>query len=551
MRLRKRAGSEDLAKKGAKPAKAIKIGFGWQITLWLLLAVGVAAGAMLSGWTVLGRPHLAPAGNQLPTEVFLDLLKISLTVVAGVGGIVALVVAYRKQRLGEAQHQREELASKREDQKLYSERFSKVSELLGSERSAARLAAVYALGSLADDWEAGRQTCIDVLCAYLRMPHKPLNAPPIDKILENQNRPFARDAWRLSLLDDSALNPAEEHQVRSTIIRVIVEHLNPDSDVPWFGHRFNFRGAVLDSPQFFDTHFQNCYVDFTEAFLYGEIEFSGSRFTDSEVHFSSTIIGGTCAFEVCDFRNSKISFVADIVDGGGLKFYWSKMTNTEINLVGLELTNGAFSFIEIEMQDSNLDIGRAEIENSSVALSRSHLKDSKIAFHNASFTDSTMFLSGVRIGNNSRVFFTRHIHEEVSGPTLTDTKLYLNDVGIATGGFLGFQGQHFLRTPLTWELLEMSDSELVVTESVLESSPIAFEDSELADRSRLVIDVCSSDTNPVNLSGLSQPQNGEEALVVVRPGEISDVGRSSWTQPRTSQYADVDPDLRPHIKSWI
>ena len=26
---------------------------------------------------------------------------------------------------------------------------------------------------LADDWEENRQTCVDVLCAYLRMPYAP------------------------------------------------------------------------------------------------------------------------------------------------------------------------------------------------------------------------------------------------------------------------------------------------------------------------------------------------------------------------------------------
>lgn len=33
--------------------------------------------------------------------------------------------------------------------------------------------AVYALARLADDWEEQRQVCIDVLCAYLRMPYQP------------------------------------------------------------------------------------------------------------------------------------------------------------------------------------------------------------------------------------------------------------------------------------------------------------------------------------------------------------------------------------------
>jgi hypothetical protein len=280
------------AKKKVAPAKIIRTGFGVQIALWLALGLTLAAGSIYLGWTVLGRPHIAAHEPQLPTDVFLDLLRISLTIVAGVGGIVALVVAYRKQRLGEAQHQREDSAARREDQKMYSERFSKASELLGSERSAMRLAGVYAMASLADDWKVGRQTCIDVLCAYLRMPHKPLNDPPLDKLAARHPRPFERQNWRSAILSDTSLKPSEEHQVRSTIVRVIVEHLQLDRDAPWFGHNFNLSGTVLDSPDFVDAHFEDCFLDFGDSLLYGKIDFTGSKFINTEVSFSSTIIAG-------------------------------------------------------------------------------------------------------------------------------------------------------------------------------------------------------------------------------------------------------------------
>jgi hypothetical protein len=39
----------------------------------------------------------------LTADTRLNVIKIALSVVAGVGGVVALVVAYRKQRIGEAQ----------------------------------------------------------------------------------------------------------------------------------------------------------------------------------------------------------------------------------------------------------------------------------------------------------------------------------------------------------------------------------------------------------------------------------------------------------------
>ena len=54
------------------------------------------------------------------------------------------------------------------------ERFDTVAEQLGSDKPpAVRLAGVHAMAGLADDWQDNRQTCIDVLCAYLRMPYEP------------------------------------------------------------------------------------------------------------------------------------------------------------------------------------------------------------------------------------------------------------------------------------------------------------------------------------------------------------------------------------------
>ena len=52
---------------------------------------------------------------------------------------------------------------------------------------AIRLAGVYAMAGLAGDWEENRQTCVDVLCAYLRIPYEP---DPGQDALEPQRLAF-------------------------------------------------------------------------------------------------------------------------------------------------------------------------------------------------------------------------------------------------------------------------------------------------------------------------------------------------------------------------
>jgi hypothetical protein len=61
----------------------------------VLIGLSVFAVAALSLWLALGLPA-APS-----PDTRLNVIKIALSVVAGVGGVVALVVAYRKQRIGE------------------------------------------------------------------------------------------------------------------------------------------------------------------------------------------------------------------------------------------------------------------------------------------------------------------------------------------------------------------------------------------------------------------------------------------------------------------
>src|SRR5690606_24918371 len=75
---------------------------------------------------------------------------------------------------------------------------------------------VYAMASLADDWEQGRQMCIDVLRAYLRMPYTPPAEP-------NSNGSGDGDAEADGVDEQTQRARLEERQVRHTIIRIITQ----------------------------------------------------------------------------------------------------------------------------------------------------------------------------------------------------------------------------------------------------------------------------------------------------------------------------------------
>jgi hypothetical protein len=74
-----------------------------------------------------------------------------------VGAAFALVIGYRRARV-------EEAGAHRDDRRLFSTRYQDAADLIGHDQAAVRLAGIYAMARLADDWVEQRQQCIDVLC---------------------------------------------------------------------------------------------------------------------------------------------------------------------------------------------------------------------------------------------------------------------------------------------------------------------------------------------------------------------------------------------------
>src|SRR5499427_8991394 len=166
------------------------------------------------------------------------------------------------------------------------ERFDTVAERLDTDKPpAVRLAAVYAMAGLADDWPEHRQMCVEVLCAYLRMPYEPEpgDDAPVKKRLAFQ----------------------ASREVRHTVIRVITAHLNGTAPVSWCGLNFDFAGAVFDGGDFGGAKFSGGTVNFVGAefsggtvgfgyagFSGGIINFSGAKFSGAAVGFFGSTFAG-------------------------------------------------------------------------------------------------------------------------------------------------------------------------------------------------------------------------------------------------------------------
>lgn len=238
---------------------------GRALTLTFVAAVLVASGIFYGLVYLLDFQEIDTTA-KLNAKTLFDLVKLSFGVVAGAGALVALVVAYRRQRVDEA-------GAHREATRLHTERFSQAVDKLGSDSPAVRLGGVHALAGLADDApdDSLRQTCIDVLCAYLRLR-------------------YSSDPGEGSAHLEEHHHYLALREVRHTILRLIGDHYRRPKGThrSWQGCDLDLTGVTID-----------CDMDFRHAtFSGGRVSFHGATFSGGEVSFyGATFSGGAVNFD--------------------------------------------------------------------------------------------------------------------------------------------------------------------------------------------------------------------------------------------------------------
>lgn len=138
--------------------------------------------------------------------------------------------------------------------------YTKASDQLGAEKAAVRLAGLYALERLGQDYEVQRQTVVFVLCAYLRMPY---------------TRPEEPSTNANSDEFDSYRERLQEQEVRATAQRILHRHLIPVTDNWWDVTTINLAGAELTLVDFSSTDLRK--ANFDRANL------AGANFTDANL----------------------------------------------------------------------------------------------------------------------------------------------------------------------------------------------------------------------------------------------------------------------------
>ncbi len=281
------------------------------------------------------------------------------------------------------------------------ERFDTVAGQLGSDKPpAVRLAAVYAMAGLADDWQDHRQMCVDVLCAYLRMPYEP--GPGDDAPVEK------RLAFQAS------------REVRHTVIRVITAHLNGTAPVSWCGLNFDFADAVFDGGDFSGAKLSGGTVNFTGAefsggtvnfagaeFSGGTVNFAGARFSGARVNFflakfsgamvnfaGAKISGGTVNFGYAGFSGGPVNFSGAKFSGAEVRFSRSTFTGESPEFTGAGTSGGTVFFHAAEFSGGTVSFSRAEFSSETVDFTGAEFSGGTVDFTGAEFPGGTVGFAG-------------------------------------------------------------------------------------------------------------------------------------------------------------
>jgi uncharacterized protein YjbI with pentapeptide repeats len=221
----------------------------------------------------------------------------------------------------------------RERTKLFNERFKVAAELLAGDQVGLRIAGVSAMASLADDWEAQRQMCVDTLI----------------------------DTFKLA---------KDDPEVANKIFRALRSRLSLRwGAVSWSSLDFDFSGLEFHG------------ADFSELRFGGTVIFDGAEFSGEQTSFERTTFdalrchGTTFTDTVVNFRNA-------VFDGSLTEFVGCEFVRTKIDLRGSELRSRRlhfsrceFTHSELNAQEMHLDTAAVRIEHSALAHSTLDLTD--------------------------------------------------------------------------------------------------------------------------------------------------------------------------------
>ncbi|WP_196250551.1 pentapeptide repeat-containing protein [Rhodococcoides fascians] len=266
-----------------------------KIALVTCFAVGFVGGFLLPGntWNWYLRQDITPGHG---------------TIIGGLFVVIAAAIAYTGTHLTRTSTERIAIA-KNDLDKTNAEnahnltdiqelrrRFVTTTAQFADPSPEVRLAGVYALEALTNDWidrenHTDAQTCINYLCGYLTRPYTPPTKDP-------HLRQTVVTPDIATTVQRTYIHPHDDLNVRQAITRTIAKHLQPGDQHSWSTYDYDLTGAYFDN------------ADFTRCVFRGTIEFTNAHFDGAQTLFANTEFHGTkTSFQRARFYGYQASFV--------------------------------------------------------------------------------------------------------------------------------------------------------------------------------------------------------------------------------------------------
>ena len=253
----------------------------------------------------------------------LDVVKVSLTTIGGIGGTGYLVIKYRERASAER-------AERDAEQNRAEQRLLSGVQQLGSGSPQVRIAGVYSLADVADTYRGEyRQRVVSILCGYLRTQRGEWRT-----IVNEQDGPEQSSEEKVYVSHDGA--------VESTVLEVLVRHLRKRREKT--KHREAVTQLVEDDQLWCD-----CTIDLHDAVLTEIADFRGATFTNDADFRGATFTNnahfqGATFNRVANFQGATFTNAADFWDAtfnGYADFRGATFTNGVADFRGATFTNAA------------------------------------------------------------------------------------------------------------------------------------------------------------------------------------------------------------------
>lgn len=318
-----------------------------QWPLWLLALFGLLASVLtlvlLSAafaWLQLGTIFVKDLETRPDQDLLFGILRNAVTAGAALGVGMTLVLSYRRQKtleenqtttanallisskaqetasdaleLSNKQHQLEVDRRTYDQIKDLRERYAAAASQLGNDSATVRMAGVYVMATLADEWhrqdhDDQRQACIDVLCSYYR-------AEPKDEDRKDLDWPVKEAIWRS-----------------------IISRLRQDSDeTRWSSTRIDLRDVQQAPSQITGIKQDSSLIDL-----------SGSRFTAGLSVTTCVLESGHLNMRRISVAQPGLIFRNVLFRGGRITLDFRKEESSIIQFVGCRFTGGRLELLEM------------------------------------------------------------------------------------------------------------------------------------------------------------------------------------------------------------